>query len=494
MKPYTYINKGIVATLLALQILMPVSAFANQASGEKHMFLVTAYYSPLPDQQFYIRGNYEADIRLNGRGTNGADGTEVYPGMLAAPKTYAFGTRVRIPGLGVGEVHDRGGAIIDGKNYDRIDVWMGSGDEGLARALNWGARLVEGEIFWTADQVEPGLDYEWVQSDFSPGWLKQLKKASLQNPAVFNNPITRVSKKADINELQEALTTFGYFHADVNGVYGPETTEAVKNFQLDEKIIANANSQGAGNFGPKTQAALKKKLESYNSEVEKELKRLEENRLMLASGLGRDESGDDVTALQRMLWELNYYEGDLTGIYDKKTMGAVFEFQKDHGVLQNQWEKGAGYFGKKTHAALTAALEEKMKRVGKFPMEMQSWVPAKLDLPQVASLTAPAEMMEREALHFEPDLMNTKVVQEKKDASKLRGEIDLDEKGAEVVKLQNILIKNGYLKEGMNTGYFGDKTKEAVLKFQMEKGIVTAETDNGAGRIGSRTLAALNNL
>lgn len=29
-------------------------------------YIVTAYYSPLPDQQFYLRGNYEDEVRLNG--------------------------------------------------------------------------------------------------------------------------------------------------------------------------------------------------------------------------------------------------------------------------------------------------------------------------------------------------------------------------------------------------------------------------------------------
>jgi len=32
--------------------------------------------------------------------------------MVAAPKSYAFGTVIVIPGLGVGEVKDRGGAIV----------------------------------------------------------------------------------------------------------------------------------------------------------------------------------------------------------------------------------------------------------------------------------------------------------------------------------------------------------------------------------------------
>ena len=49
--------------------------------------------------------------------------------MLAAPASYAFGTVVYFPALGVGEVADRGGAIVEagerGHAYDRIDIWMG---------------------------------------------------------------------------------------------------------------------------------------------------------------------------------------------------------------------------------------------------------------------------------------------------------------------------------------------------------------------------------
>jgi hypothetical protein len=31
-------------------------------------FVVTAYYSPLPNQSAYIMGSYEAEIRMNGEG------------------------------------------------------------------------------------------------------------------------------------------------------------------------------------------------------------------------------------------------------------------------------------------------------------------------------------------------------------------------------------------------------------------------------------------
>ncbi|MBU1934490.1 peptidoglycan-binding protein, partial [Patescibacteria group bacterium] len=294
---------GFLALLTYIVMLSPV-AVANTAAGygQSRKFLVTGYYSPLPNQSFYVRGSYEADIRLNGRGTNGADGTQVYVGMLAAPKTYPFGTRIVLPGLGVGEVHDRGGAIIAGADYDRIDVWMGHGEEGLARALNWGARIVEGEIFWSAHQIEPGLSFSWIDSGLPQKVIDRMRPKALQDPQVFTKAITKQSNTADIKELQEALTTFGYYHGDVTGTYDQATTDAVLAFQLVEGVIPNENTAGAGNFGPKTQTKLKEVLESFNAEVRKEQKRLEQNRELLNAGLGKTAEGEDVVALQRMLW------------------------------------------------------------------------------------------------------------------------------------------------------------------------------------------------
>jgi peptidoglycan hydrolase-like protein with peptidoglycan-binding domain/3D (Asp-Asp-Asp) domain-containing protein len=488
---------GLAVVILQFLMLTPYAFASNTAgvAGEPHKFLVTAYYSPLPDQTFYIRGSYEADIKLNGRGTNGADGSQVHVGMLAAPKTYPFGTRILLPGLGVGEVHDRGGAINAGKNYDRIDVWMGRGEEGLARALNWGARLIEGEIYWNPEQVEPGLSYGWVSNELPATMLKRLSSTTLQNPEVFSKPITKVSNADDIRELQTALTTFGYYDGPINGVYGPMTTDAVIMFQMAEGIVKNASSQGAGNFGPQTRAVLKEKLETYNSAVIKERDRLEQNRLMLASGLGKNASGDDVTALQRMLWELGYYNGSLSGEYDSATIDAVFEFQKSHGILDSQNDKGAGYYGKKTHEALSAAINEKIKQVAKYPMQLQTWVPAKIELPQIASLSAPEMALEKQGIQFDESVVNKKIVQPSVASDSLIiADIDIEDRNEEVVKLQNILIKNGYLSAGMNTGYYGKQTGEAVLKFQMEKGIVRSESDTGAGRVGPKTRAILNSL
>lgn len=406
-------------------------AFAESVPMQSRKLMVTAYYSPLPDQDFYIKGSYEADIRLNGRGTNGADGTEVYVGMLAAPKTYPFGTRVNIPGLGVGEVHDRGGAILAHKDYDRIDVWMGHGEEGLARALNWGARIVQGEVYFTPHQVEPGLSYGWVSPQLPQSFVERL---------INNSVKTNISSPAPAPALTQAQPE-----------PAPEPEPEPEN---------------------------------------KELQRLEQNRTLLAAGIGKDASGEDVENLQRMLWDLGYYDGSITGHYDGAMVDAVFRFQVEYGVLNSEWDKGAGYFGKRTLEALMDAAQHKIEILAGVPREVQVWVPAKKVLPEIASLEVSFEPEEREELNFAEALLNKKIVQE----IALNSELDLNDEGDEVVRLQDFLIAHGHLDAGLNTGYYGTQTEAAVLKFQVEQGIVENAYSPGAGRVGPQTLTAIHSF
>src|SRR3989338_1176501 len=151
----------ILLTAFVIVVLFPFTAFtqgsgpavgATQALFQKgepfaQDITITAYYSPLPDQCCYVRGSFAADIELNGKGTHSADGTAVYAGMAAAPPTYPFRTRIELPGIGTVTVHDRGGAIQEWKDSHRIDIWVGSGEEGLARALAFGVRRVRATVY-----------------------------------------------------------------------------------------------------------------------------------------------------------------------------------------------------------------------------------------------------------------------------------------------------------------------------------------------------------
>jgi len=53
------------ALCIIIEYIMPLYGVA--ATQEDNYFVVTAYYSPLPDQEYYLTGNYEDEIILNGR-------------------------------------------------------------------------------------------------------------------------------------------------------------------------------------------------------------------------------------------------------------------------------------------------------------------------------------------------------------------------------------------------------------------------------------------
>jgi hypothetical protein len=58
--------RRIYVSLLLLSFLLSLFPFQVDAEEENY-FIVTAYYSPLPDQEHYLKGNYEDEIILNGK-------------------------------------------------------------------------------------------------------------------------------------------------------------------------------------------------------------------------------------------------------------------------------------------------------------------------------------------------------------------------------------------------------------------------------------------
>ena len=61
-------------------------------------------------------------------------------------------------------------------------------------------------------------------------------------------------------------------------------------------------------------------------------------------------------------------------------------------------------------------------------------------------------------------------------------------RGEEVKKLQLVLIEQGFLASGLGTGYFGQLTKSAVVKFQMKHGLP------GTGFFGPMSRGVMNTL
>lgn len=438
-----------VAFLLVLALLLMFSVtprgYAQDATTApvsypfKRTFVVSSYYSPLPGQKYYFRGTYDADVRLNGEGVHAADGTKVYPGMAAASREFPFGTKMEIPGFGVVAVHDRGGAI----KGNRIDIWMGEGEEGLSRALGWGMRTLQVTVYGPGSDIQEKVVFEGIPSANLERFLVQTKH--------FKEDFSHDDEGAGVRDLQRILKKIGYLNTEVSGYFGDETLEAVKRFQLDQKIITGASDPAAGNFGPKTRVALEEFLNAKQSALREK---------MPAATLKRGDHGEASKHLNEVLDYFGYAAG--TGakdasrlLFDDATAVALIKFQIDAGVIADAKGYGAGLFGPKSEAALSKLIENAFFE--EAPRNLR-----------------PSSSGSNEAAYFTQEL-------------------SLGSSGAEVALLQEELRRLNFLRVP-ETGFYGKVTEHAVFKFQQSFRIVQRENDVGAGVVGPKTMEKLNEI
>ena len=121
---------------------------------------------------------------------------------------------------------------------------------------------------------------------------------------------TSSSTKSEVTALQAALNATGYYAGNSDGVYGAGTEDAVKKYQRAKGLRVT------GMAGPSTQRLL------YGGTSESG----SYSKLQLGS------SGSSVKRLQYALYELKYYDGDITGTYDSATENAVMVFQDVNGL------------------------------------------------------------------------------------------------------------------------------------------------------------------
>lgn len=207
-------------------------------------FIVTAYYSPLPNQKRYTTWTYYWDIRLNWNWKKTASWKKVFEWIVAAPRNYSFWTKIEFEWLWVWVVEDRWWAIVNsgerGYNYDRIDIWMWYGDEWLERALKWWKRKVKWKIVPESREISIKFDKSIV-SKYK--WLK----VDAEKP-----------KKDNVIKLQSLFSDLWLYNWEINWNYNDIKNILIK-FQIDNKIIVSPNSPHAWYFWDKTYKVLRKK-------------------------------------------------------------------------------------------------------------------------------------------------------------------------------------------------------------------------------------------
>lgn len=295
-----------------------------------------------------------------------------------------------------------------------------------------------------------------------------------------------------VRNLQQDLTTLGYYWADITGSFGAKTQTAVKTFQEKNGLTAD------GVAGTKT-------LNAIESAIERKGGSSAGSSYTSGTTLRLDSQGSAVTQLQTDLKQLGYYYADITGNFGAKTEAAVKEFQKDRKLYAD------GVAGGKTLDAIEAAIKAaggsstssntglKLGSTGEKVRQLQQ------DLTALGyyygdvsghygSLTQAAVKKFQKAKGIGQDgIAGTSTLNAIAKAlggsGASTGSTSLREgdKGSAVLELQTMLKELAYY-YGDLTGSFGNLTERAVRKFQDDHDLTVD------GIAGAKTIALMRSL
>jgi 3D (Asp-Asp-Asp) domain-containing protein/peptidoglycan hydrolase-like protein with peptidoglycan-binding domain len=435
---------------LSLTLLFPFVSHAQ-------LFKVSAYYSPDINQMKYVSGSYGGDLAMNGNGTHGADGTPVYVGMISAPSEYAYGTKIFIEGLGVGTVHDRGGAIYTTKGYHKLDIWMGRGDKGRIRAISWGSRMVEGKI--VDKNTKEGFTFN------SSNTLKTVKEESYFGKNLYPS----------INDEKEIIKIQKFLGITESGEYDLKTKRAVFLFQKKTGVLNNFEDYGAGVWGPKTRKKAntiyiesEKLSTKTNVKLEKKVTTEieEKNIIKEESYFGKNlypgiNDEKEIIKIQKFLGITEL------GEYDLKTKREVFLFQKKTGVLNNFEDYGAGVWGPKTRKKANTIYIESEKLSTKTNVKLEKKVTTEIEEKNII----------KNENYFNVSLWYKNKNQKREDVKKIQK-----------------FLKDQEIFDGSVSGKYTKKTEYSVLIFQKKNGILEKDEDYGAGVWGPKTRIKANEI
>lgn len=452
--------------LIAFVLFISFSDFLLKASAEEMQhFIVTAYYSPLPNQEYYLKWNYEDEIKLNWRWIRGASWLDVFDWMIAWPSKYPFWTKIFLEWIWTWIVADRWWAIVEAwerwYDVDRLDVWMWYGDEWLKRALSWGKRKVSWKIIemWTSKVAS--TSNVWVS------YTSSITNFSSNNDEIYRINVWPDSSSAKLKKLQAKLKETWIYNWEINGIYNNELKNSLIKFQIDNWILKSKLDYGAWYWGAKTReklASKEKELVSKNTKIVKTENKVDNKQKetisvpkdIFTTYVSPESNKDDVKSLQAKLKELALYNWEINWKYsDIQTI--VLNYQLNKNIIKSKGETWAWYFGPKTRESLK-------KDYSSFLVKKENEERDRRKLEEVKTLAL------NEAKKHIDKIWNPKVW----------------ETSQNVRELQKTLITLWYF-DWKDTAIYWEKTKESVLNFQIDKKLVFKATDPWAWKIWEKT-------
>jgi|GEM_PF-1250221 len=171
-----------------------------------------------------------------------------------------------------------------------------------------------------------------------------------------------------VAELQRRLADLGYYNGPISGYFGELTEAAVFDFQESQGLavdgivgIGTLNAlRGAGSGGSSADDGL----------------------LLLG------DVGPDVSAVQRRLIDLGYYQGGVDGVYGQSTEAAVAAFQRSAGLNPD------GIVGSNTRIALNQGTPARPPAAAPAPPPVETPPPVVTPPPTFPPATAPPPVLE----------------------------------------------------------------------------------------------------
>ncbi len=442
-------------------------------------FTITAYYSPIENQEYYAHWDIIKEKRMNWQWVAWSGWKPVFAWMIAAPLSkYPLGTKIYIEWVWVGEVADKWSAIVEAwerwYDCDRLDIWMWYWDEWLKKAWTWWKPTVTWYIVDNTTPTSINLNNFKIKNSVT----KNFTKNPNYNP-IFSKNIWQNSDIKDIEQLHIFLYQLGYYKWNIKTKYNKETVKAIYNFQLDNKIVNSPKNNWAWVWQDETRVLAfqinntniiaknntpviwDSNIISNNNVVENDTLKILSNQIQISPDNAKE---SDVKKIQNIFAEMWLYKGKIDGKYES-IKDTLISYQVNKWIISSKNSSEAGYFWGKTTTQLNKdyalVLEKNWDKI-----EQTKKIEA-----QLASIKKSVDS--RVETHIS-SIWTPKVW----------------DVGENVRNLQKTLKTLWYFKVA-DTAIFWETTKNSLIKYQMDKWIIKSKEEDGAWLFWPKTKESL---